>query len=77
MPNTNGDLEKEEGHPGERGEVLARLIAAQQAVHRHAPEYNNSRPPLLKNAIDWVSRYKAGADGIAFRHKVFGVGTNG
>ncbi|MCB1502890.1 MAG: NAD(P)H-dependent oxidoreductase [Bauldia sp.] len=74
LPIYNGDLEEEKGIP-ENAVKLARLIAAQQGVFIATPEYNNSLPPLLKNAIDWVSRNKGGADGIPFRHKVFGIGS--
>ena len=74
LPIYNGDLEQEKGIP-ENAVKLARLIAAQQGVFIATPEYNNSLPPLLKNAIDWVSRNKSGPNGIPFRNKVYGVGS--
>lgn len=74
MPIYNGDLEAEKGIP-ENAVKLARLIAAQQGVFIATPEYNNSLPPLLKNTIDWVSRNKSGPNGIAFRNKVYGIGS--
>jgi len=74
MPIYNGDLEKEKGIP-ENAVKLAKLIAAQQGVFIATPEYNNSLPPLLKNTIDWVSRNKAGPDGIPYRNKVYGIGS--
>lgn len=74
LPIYNGDLEAEKGIP-ENAVKLARLIAAQQGVFIATPEYNNSVPPLLKNAIDWVSRNKGGKDGIPFRNKVYGIGS--
>jgi NAD(P)H-dependent FMN reductase len=74
LPIYNGDLEKEKGIP-ENAVKLAKLIAAQQGVFIATPEYNNSLPPLLKNTIDWVSRNKAGADGIPYRNKVYGIGS--
>jgi NAD(P)H-dependent FMN reductase len=73
MPIFNGDVEKEKGVP-ENGLKLARQIAAHDGVFIATPEYNHSLPPLLKNAIDWVSRIKAGA-GIAYRNKVYGLGS--
>jgi chromate reductase len=74
LPIYNGDLEKEKGIP-ESAVKLARLIAAHHGVFIATPEYNHSLPPLLKNAIDWVSRNKAGAGGIPYRHKVYGIGS--
>ena len=73
LPIYDGDLEAAKGIP-ENAVRLAKLIAAQHGVFIATPEYNNSVPPLLKNAIDWVSRNKGGRDGIAFRHKVYGIG---
>ena len=35
---------------------LKRMIGAHHGVLIVTPEYNSSVPPLLKNAIDWVSR---------------------
>lgn len=55
LPLMNQDLEKEEGIP-ENAFKLARQIVAHDAVLIATPEYNGSIPPLLKNAIDWVSR---------------------
>ncbi len=72
LPIYDGDHEKEKGIP-ENAVKLARLIAAQQGVFIATPEYNNSLPPLLKNTIDWISRNKAGAGGIPYRNKVYGI----
>jgi len=58
LPIMDEDLEKEKGIP-ENAVKLARQIAAQDAVLICTPEYNGSVPPLLKNAIDWVSRVKS------------------
>jgi chromate reductase, NAD(P)H dehydrogenase (quinone) len=74
LPIYDGDLEDGSGIP-ENAMKLARLIAANQGVFVATPEYNNSLPPLLKNAIDWVSRIRAGASGINYRHRVFAVGS--
>ncbi len=38
---------------------LAQLIAANQGVFVSTPEYNHSVPPLLTNAIAWISRLPA------------------
>ncbi|GAA2854922.1 NAD(P)H-dependent FMN reductase [Aminobacter niigataensis] len=55
LPLMNEDLEEQEGVP-ENALKLARLIDMHDAVLIATPEYNGSMPPLLKNAIDWVSR---------------------
>jgi len=73
MPIYDGDLEKEKGVP-ENAKKLARQIAAHQGVFIATPEYNNSLPPLLKNALDWVSRIKD--DEIDFRERVYGLGAS-
>ena len=75
LPIYNGDLEAEKGIP-ENATKLARLIAAQQGVFIATPEYNHSLPPLLNNTIAWVSRIRAGASGIPYRHKVYGIGVD-
>ncbi|MDP3898562.1 MAG: NAD(P)H-dependent oxidoreductase [Mesorhizobium sp.] len=55
LPIMDEDLEAEKGIP-DNAFRLARLIDAHDAVLICTPEYNGSIPPLLKNAIDWVSR---------------------
>ncbi len=55
LPLMDEDLEREKGIP-ENAVKLARLIAAHDGVLVATPEYNRSLPPLLKNAIDWISR---------------------
>lgn len=55
LPLMNEDLEKEQGVP-ENAVRLARLFVAHDAILIATPEYNGSMPPLLKNAIDWISR---------------------
>lgn len=53
----NQDLEINEYHPSGAEEFRKRLLA-NDAVIVSSPEYNGSMPGLLKNAIDWVSRYR-------------------
>lgn len=60
LPLMDQDLEKEQGVP-ESAQRLARLIAMQDGLMICSPEYNASIPPLLKNAIDWVSRVRRDA----------------
>jgi NAD(P)H-dependent FMN reductase len=55
IPLYDGDVEATTGVP----EVVARLkdrIAGADGVLIVSPEYNNSIPGVLKNAIDWLSR---------------------
>lgn len=55
IPVYDGDLEAEEGVPA----VVAALkdrIAVADGLLIASPEYNNSVPGPLKNAIDWLSR---------------------
>jgi chromate reductase, NAD(P)H dehydrogenase (quinone) len=58
LPIMDQDLEREKGIP-ENAVKLARQFAAHDALFICTPEYNGSMPPLLKNAIDWVSRVKS------------------
>ncbi|MEP9374490.1 NAD(P)H-dependent oxidoreductase [Mesorhizobium sp. KR1-2] len=55
LPIMDQDLEKEKGIP-ENVFKLGHQIAAHDGFLIASPEYNSSIPPLLKNAIDWVSR---------------------
>ena len=54
MPVVSEDLKAQKGIP-EGAMQLGRAIAAQHGVFIASPEYNASIPPLLKNAVDWVS----------------------
>ncbi|MTJ00926.1 NADPH-dependent FMN reductase [Idiomarina piscisalsi] len=54
-PIYHGDLEEAEGVP-ESMQALAKAIDAADKVVLVSPEYNSSVSPLVKNAIDWVSR---------------------
>jgi chromate reductase len=73
MPIYDADLEAREGVP-----AAAKKLRAMMLVHRGVfivtPEYNASLPPLLKNAIDWVSRAKEPA-ADPFKTCVFALGS--
>ncbi len=56
-PSYNQDVEAEAGLPSGAEEFRRRLTAANAFVVA-APEYNGSMPGVLKNVIDWVSRYR-------------------
>jgi len=55
LPLYDGDLESRSGPP-ENAVKLKRMFCAHQAVFIATPEYNASLPPILKNAVDWISR---------------------
>jgi NAD(P)H-dependent FMN reductase len=75
MPIYDGDLEKESGPP-ENARNLKRMIASHQGVFIASPEYNASVTPLLKNALDWVSRVRDEGEPplAAYRNRVFAIG---
>jgi chromate reductase len=55
IPLYDGDVEKESGIPAAAAALKDRIAAA-DGVLIVTPEYNNSIPGVLKNAIDWLSR---------------------
>ncbi len=64
MPLFDQDLEAAEGPP-ENGRKLKRIMLAHDGLLIASPEYNSSITPLLKNAIDWVSRPDEGEKALA------------
>ncbi len=72
LPLYDGDLEAAKGIP-ENATKLAQVIAANQGVFISTPEYNHSLPPLLTNAIAWVSRLQSTGT-LPYRHKVYCLG---
>jgi chromate reductase, NAD(P)H dehydrogenase (quinone) len=56
-PSFDADLEKEEGIPAGAVELRRRLLDADAFIIA-SPEYNGSMPGVLKNAIDWASRFR-------------------
>ncbi|HUF87756.1 MAG TPA: NADPH-dependent FMN reductase [Thermohalobaculum sp.] len=55
IPLYDGDLEASEGIPEAVSELKERIVAA-DGLMIATPEYNNSMPGVLKNAVDWLSR---------------------
>jgi NAD(P)H-dependent FMN reductase len=74
MPIYDGDLQTKSGVP-KHAVDLKRLIGAHHGVLVVTPEYNASVPPLLKNAIDWVSRVQDAHErrGQVFRDRAFAI----
>jgi NAD(P)H-dependent FMN reductase len=57
LPAYNGDDEDEAGIPTEAEALRARIEAA-DAMIIDSPEYNGAMAGCVKNAIDWVSRFR-------------------
>jgi NAD(P)H-dependent FMN reductase len=57
VPAYNGDVEKTQGIPGGAQE-LKRRLGENDAFIISSPEYNASMPGVLKNLIDWTSRFR-------------------
>ena len=75
MPIYDGDLEAKSGPP-ENAVKLKRHFMASHGIFIASPEYNASVTPLLKNALDWVSRVREGAEPplAAYKNRVFAIG---
>lgn len=56
---------------------LKRVLEAHRGVFIASPEYSASVTPLLKNAIDWISRVREHGEPnyAAFRGRVFAIGS--
>jgi chromate reductase, NAD(P)H dehydrogenase (quinone) len=74
LPIYDADLQAKSGVP-RHAVNLKRMIGAHHGVLFVTPEYNASVPPLLKNAIDWVSRVHElhEARGDVFRSRAFAL----
>jgi chromate reductase, NAD(P)H dehydrogenase (quinone) len=62
--------------PPDSAVKLKRMLSAHQGVFIASPEYSASVTPLLKNAIDWVTRVREGNEPAyaAFKDRVFALG---
>jgi chromate reductase, NAD(P)H dehydrogenase (quinone) len=62
--------------PPDNAVKLKRMLGAHQGVFIASPEYNASVPPLLKNAIDWVTRVRENGEPAyaAFKDRAFALG---
>jgi chromate reductase len=74
LPIYDGDLQSRSGVP-KNAVNLKRMIGAHHGVLIVTPEYNSSVPPLVKNAIDWVTRVQDGQEprGQVFRDRAFAI----
>lgn len=57
VPSYDGDADKAQGMP-KGAEELKRRLEQCDAFIISSPEYNGSMPGLLKNLIDWTSRFR-------------------
>ena len=75
MPIYDGDDEDKNGLP-ETAKALKQLFVDHDGFFIASPEYNSSFSPLLKNALDWISRPHADNEGmlIAYKGKVASLG---
>jgi chromate reductase, NAD(P)H dehydrogenase (quinone) len=74
LPIYDGDVQAKSGVPV-NAVNLKRMIGTHHGVLIVTPEYNASIPPLLKNAIDWVSRVQDPHEtrGEVFRNRAFAL----
>ena len=74
MPIYDGDQESASGAPS-NAVKLKQLMMAHPGVLIVSPEYNASITPLLKNAIDWVSRVRERGEPplAAYKNRVFAL----
>jgi NAD(P)H-dependent FMN reductase len=74
LPIYDGDLQTKSGVP-KNAVHLKRMIGSHHGTLLVTPEYNSSLPPLLKNALDWVSRVQDSGElrGQVFRDRAFAI----
>jgi chromate reductase, NAD(P)H dehydrogenase (quinone) len=74
LPIYEAELDARVGQPA-NALMLKQMIMAHHGVFIASPEYSASVTPLLKNAIDWVSRVRERGDPLyaAFRGRVFAI----
>src|SRR5579884_361217 len=74
LPIYEADFNARSGEPA-NAVKLKHMIMAHHGVFIASPEYSASVTPLLKNAIDWVSRVRERGDPTyaAFKHRVFAI----
>jgi len=76
LPIYDGDREAADGAP-ENALKLKALLRVHPGIFIAAPEYNASIAPLLKNALDWVSRVREPDEEplAVFHTRVFALGS--
>jgi chromate reductase, NAD(P)H dehydrogenase (quinone) len=76
LPLLDADLLAASGPP-DNAVKLKQMLAAHQGVFIASPEYTASVTPLLKNAVDWITRVRERSDAshAAFKDRVFALGS--
>ena len=74
LPIYDADQDANTGAPA-NAVKLKQMMRAHQGVFIASPEYNGSVPPLLKNAIDWVSQVRERGEPAyaAFKGRAFAI----
>ena len=74
LPVYEADLDARGGQPA-NAVKLKQMMMAHHGVFIATPEYSASVPPMLKNALDWVSRVRERGDPTyaAFKGRVFAI----
>jgi chromate reductase, NAD(P)H dehydrogenase (quinone) len=74
LPIYEADLDARAGQPA-NALKLKQMIMAHHGIFIASPEYSASVTPILKNAIDWVSRVRERGDPTyaAFKGRVFAI----
>jgi chromate reductase len=75
LPLFDADLSSD--GPPQAAVQLKRMLMVHQGVFITSPEYSASVTPLLKNAIDWISRVRDAGEPTyaAFKDRVFALGS--
>ncbi|MEZ5856614.1 MAG: NAD(P)H-dependent oxidoreductase [Hyphomicrobiaceae bacterium] len=76
MPIYDGDVEVQQGPP-DNAHKLKALMEVHHGIFIASPEYNASITPMLKNALDWISRVRAESEAplAVFKSRVFALGS--
>lgn len=74
LPLLDADVLADSGPP-DNAVKLKRMLSTHQGVFIASPEYTASVTPLLKNALDWVSRVRERGDPTyaAYKNRVFAI----
>ena len=74
LPLYDADNDARTGQP-DNAVKLKQMIASHHGVFIASPDYSASVSPLLKNAIDWISRVRERGDPLyaAFKGRIFAI----